>query len=370
MKDNRPLIIHTINNLSLGGAELLLRNTLQVLPEFNHTVVYLNAPEDLKEQISADNVEVIRIEKNKPGPLWLSILRLRRIIQKKNPLLVHSHLFYSTICARLATPRSIPLVSTLHSQYSKDNFHVNFKGLLAARLTLKKRHTLVGVSHFVLEDYFNYVPFKGKRFVVHNFLPEDSFQYQLHEAPQKLIKLVAVGNLKEAKNYIYLLQILKHLKNVSLDIYGTGGMEEALKNYIQKENLNVRLCGSTGQIPAIFGNYDFFIQASSHEGFGLSVVEALASGIPVLLSDIPVFREVTNGLCRFFPLGDPEKAAAVLMEIFSKGYPAALPLEAFEFVRKQYSSERYRSNLFSVYEQVCGRKLAVKKDIVPAKSVA
>lgn len=370
MKHIRPSIMHIINSLSLGGAELLLKNTLQLLPGFNHTVVCLSAQNDLVEQMSQGNIEVICIERSKPLPIWLTILKLRKIILEKQPALVHSHLFYSTICARLATPRTIPLVSTLHSVYSKDNFQINFKSLLAARLTLKKRHTLIGVSHYVLEDYFNYVPFKGKRFVVHNFLPDDSFAYHQHRSPEEQVKLVAVGNLKEAKNYRYLLQIVKQLKNVSLDIYGTGGMEEELRNYIQKEKLAVRFCGSTVQIPAVFRNYDFFVQASCHEGFGLSVVEAMASGIPVLLSDIPVFREVTNGLCRFFPLDNPAKAAALIQEIFDEGYPAELPWQAFEFVRRHYSAERYRHNLLSVYEQVCGKQLAGNKNTVSVKNVA
>lgn len=360
MQDERPCILHVINDLSMGGAELLLKNTVELLPEFDHTIVYLFPAGDLEKRVTGFNVKFICLEGKKPKGILFIVLKLRKIIKEQKPILVHSHLFYSTICTRLATPASIPLVSTIHSVYSKDAFEKNFKSLLAARLTLKKRHSLIGVSHYVLEDYFKYIRFRGNRFVLHNFLPDDSFQYFAHGKPGKTIKLVAVGNLKEAKNYLYLLEIIKHLDGVSLDIYGSGGMENELKRYIETEKLNVRLCGATDNITEIFQQYDFFIQASLHEGFGLSVIEAMGAGIPVLLSDIPVFREITGGLCNFFSLNNPIKAAETLTEIFHSEYPVNLTRIAYEFVKEKYSADKYREGLLSVYEVVSKRNLKEK----------
>jgi glycosyltransferase involved in cell wall biosynthesis len=343
----------------MGGAELLLKNTIQLLPGFEHIVVYLHGPADLTEDFTGLGVEVICIQHKGWQSLLFSVIKLKKIIKERKPILVHSHLFHSTICARLAVPVSVPLVSTIHSLYSKDAFKKNIKSLFAARLTLKKRHALIAVSDYVLQDYLNYVPFKGKRFVLYNFLPDVLFQNASHQPPRKTIKLVAVGNLKEAKNYSYLLEVFRHLKEtgVSLDIYGTGSLEKELKAYINKEKLNVRLCGSTNDVSGIFQQYDFFIQASSHEGFGLSVIEAMAAGIPVLLSDIPVFREITNGLANFFPLDKAGAAAETLVRVFNKTYPSALASEAFNFVQENYSAKLYRQKLLSIYEEVTQKKL-------------
>lgn len=334
----------------------MLKNTLELLPEFDHTVVYIYPGCDLGDEMAKENIELICLEHKKSSAILFTIFKLRKIILEKKPVLVHSHLFYSTVCARLATPSSVPLVSTIHSVYGHDVFNNNLKGLLAAKLTLKKRHSLIGVSHYVLEDYFNYIKFRGKHFVLHNFLPDSVFQYFPHTRPAETIKMVAVGNLKEAKNYGYLLQVLKHLKNVSLDIYGSGD-QQPLKKYIETENLNVRLCGSTNRIPDIFRDYDYFIQASLHEGFGLSVIEAMGAGIPVLLSDIPVFREITNNWCHFFPLNNPLEAAAALADVFNSNYPDGLAKQAFDFVRENYSATEYRKKLLLIYETVCGRNL-------------
>jgi glycosyltransferase involved in cell wall biosynthesis len=54
------------------------------------------------------------------------------------------------------------------------------------------------------------------------------------------------------------------------------------------------------------------ILPSRYEGFGLPALEALACGIPVVVSDIPVLREVTGGLAQYVPVGDVDALAATL----------------------------------------------------------
>jgi len=351
---NNPRILHVINDLSTGGAELLLSNTIRLLPDFEHIVVYLFPGSDLIENFREQGVELISLGHKGWSNIFASARKLRSIVRKKTPLLVHSHLFQATICARLGVPASVPLVSTIHSLYSKDLFGTSVKSLLVARLTLKKRHTLIAVSDCVMKDYLGYVPFKGKRFILHNFLPPSVFQKRTDYTRGDVIKLVAVGNLKDAKNYPYLLEIFKHLKdvNVSLDIYGTGLLHEKLEAYIQREGLNVRLCGGINDASRILQQYDFFIQASSHEGFGLSVIEAMACSIPVILSDIPVFRETTNNLASFFPLENAKKAADIIKAALDNKESGSLCNQAFEYVRNNYSAESYRQKLLDIYKRV------------------
>ena len=69
---------------------------------------------------------------------------------------------------------------------------------------MKKRHTLIAVSDYVLIDYLRFVSFKGKRFVLYNFLPEDYFKKVECGTGNAPCKCIAVGTLKEAKNYPYL----------------------------------------------------------------------------------------------------------------------------------------------------------------------
>lgn len=349
-------IIHVIDSLSLGGAESLLKNTIAILPQFRHTIICLDTQNNTNNVV-INNANIINLGHTGWRSLPASVIKLRKIINQKKPLLVHSHLFYATICARLATPSGVPLASTLHSLYSKDAFEKNKKSIWAERWLLKKRHALIAVSKYVLDDYLKYIPFKGRQYVLYNFLPDEMFQSNKISSENDSIKCVALGNLKEAKNYRYLLDVFKYLKpfNISLDIYGKGTEQKQLEEIIKTNDLKVRLCGSADNIPKTMQAYDYFIQASLHEGFGLSVIEAMAAGVPVLLSDIPVFREITNGLASFFPLNDPVHAAQLIRQNIEDVLDTIkLSYEAARFVKEQYSTERYRNELLGIYSEITG----------------
>ena len=352
---NRPLIIHVINDLSPGGAELLLINTLKLLPDHEHIVVYLFAGKDLAENFNDQNAELICLHHKGWRSIFSSVRKLKMIIKKRKPTLVHSHLFDSTICARLAVPASVPLVSTLHSLYSKDAFEKNKKSVWAEKFTLKRRHNIIGVSKYVLNDYLKFIPFKGERFVLYNFLPDNFFDLKSTKSSAGHLKCIAIGNLKEVKNYSYLLEIFSNLrdKNITLDIYGQGNLRNELQEKIDKPGLPVVLRGFAPDTGSLFKNYDLFIQASIHEGFGLSVIEAMASGIPVFLSDIPVFHEISNDLAHFFPLQDSRGAAELLHCLKDNEKKRNQYIEkAYDHCRQKYNEHVYKNKLLEIYSHI------------------
>jgi glycosyltransferase involved in cell wall biosynthesis len=344
-------IIHIIDSLARGGAEILLKNTVNSLPGYKHTIVHLYPNTELAKEFEVE-VEFIFIN-HKGWPGLLSSV-LKRIISAQKPLLVHSHLLTSTLCARLATPREVPLVTTLHSTYSVDAFEENRFSAWVERLTIRNRHALIGVSRYVLEDYSRFIPFKGKSFVLYNFLP-DSFFHQHTQQEKNILKCAAIGNLKEAKNYPYLLDIFSRLKGsgISIDIYGEGALRKELQERIEREALPVKLCGKAMDVDAVLQEYDLFIQASIHEGFGISVIEAMAASLPVFISELPVFREITEAHAHFFSLSDAAAAAEKL-----KAFKDDATLrnkhvqQAYDYCRQHYSEKTYRKRLLEIYNDV------------------
>lgn len=353
----KKVIVHVIDSLNTGGAEILLKNTVNLLKEFKHIIVYLYPGHELVKEFEG---EVIFICLEHKGWLQMhsTVWGLQKVIKTNKPILVHSHLFVSTLCARLALPKNIPLCSTIHSTYSIDAFNKNRLSVWAEKVTLNRRHVLIGVSKYVLDDYMKYVSFKGKSFVLYNFMPELSFQFKGKRPPIKELHCIALGTLKEAKNYHYLLDLIAQLKvfSVTLDIYGDGPMRESLQERIDKEGLPVRLCGKVKEVHLLFERYNLLIQASVHEGFGISVTEAMAAGLPILLSDIPVFREITKEKAHFFPLHDVHKAASILLELKENAEQRnKFILEAFQFARQAYTQETYINRLFQIYNEVTSR---------------
>jgi glycosyltransferase involved in cell wall biosynthesis len=90
-----------------------------------------------------------------------------------------------------------------------------------------------------------------------------------------------------------------------------GANEEPLKAYLERKpalKKRVQLLGfvSDAELCYLYRNARLMVYPSVYEGFGIPVVEAIGNGAPTIVSDIPVFREVTNGAALFVPLDDPE----------------------------------------------------------------
>jgi glycosyltransferase involved in cell wall biosynthesis len=353
-------IVHIINNLSRGGAEILLKSTINLFTEYEHLVIYLNQPDELKGELKG-RVHFICMHHTSWRQIFITSIKIKQIIKDWQPHVIHAHLFDSTLIARLSKVRSIPIVSTIHSTYSTDAFKKSKKALLLERLTVNNQQGLIGVSEYVLKDYLKYVPFKGKTFVLYNFLSQRNFETAENRriVKREELQCVAVGNLKEAKNYFYLLEAFSHLKNypIRLDIYGEGSLREPLTQYIQENGLKVNLFGQVGDVLNVLPNYDLFLQGSSHEGFGISVAEAIAMKLPVLISDIPVFREITVGQAHFFPLDNVHKLAAILKSLSQdERKRKRFVHNAYEQICKISSENAYKKNLHEIYSYFIQRK--------------
>ncbi|MBS1630823.1 MAG: glycosyltransferase [Bacteroidetes bacterium] len=315
-------IIHVINSLGVGGAEVLLVNTIRLLPEYNHVLVTLGPEAELLADIEPQ-LEAFYCLNALAVSAWpKGIIKLRGIIRKHQPLLVHAHLQVAGILARLSCPKRIPLFYTLHSPYSVDAFSVNKYSLRLERLVAGPWHHLIGVSELALADYQRHVPRSGSGDVVFNMVAAPFFAAarNISYEPGQQLRCVSVGNLKRAKNYAYSLQAFAKLKSlpVSLDIYGAGADETNLKELIEREKLQqVCLKGKSTQVAAILPQYQLYIISSSYEGFGLAPLEAMALGLPTIVSDIPVFREVMGDAALYFSLDDDQQLADILSGIVS-----------------------------------------------------
>jgi len=136
--------------------------------------------------------------------------------------------------------------------------------------------------------------------------------------------ILAVGHLEARKNYVRLIQAVAELrragKKISLVIVGNDGGARA---EIRAETLRL---GLADQVTILEGVSDQELQSlyalctlvafpSFYEGFGIPLLEAMAARRPLVLSDTPVFRELTEGRGVYFPPDDSGAIAAALARV-------------------------------------------------------
>jgi glycosyltransferase involved in cell wall biosynthesis len=342
-------VLHIINSLQQGGAETLLVNSLSGggLQEYtNNILVYFQSTSILEEKIDKD-IKVYDLGYKGLFSLPGTLLRLKKIIKEHNIDIVHSHLNPASTYAHLACPKNIPQVHTLHITYSQDfDTRPILKYIERIMYFKKRRANIIFLSDFTKEDFLKTVKFKGHSFVLNNFIEDIYFNGNVNEydySSAKGLKLIAVGYLRPQKNYLYLLEIFKHLKNynIQVDIYG-GGDTTSCQKIIDENNLKIKFMGAANNINEIIKRYDLFIMSSANEGFPLSVFEAMAAGVPVMLSNIKPLTSIVKEHAVYFDLDNAEKAAQQLVAILH----GQIEINKMAYNAKTYAGQTVRRGIY------------------------
>lgn len=353
---DKPSLLIIIDNLKKGGAEILLAGTLADLnKKYYITLVTLSDEcQFTNQEIRCDKKYTLGF-KNKFS-IFSCALKLKKIIKESKPGFIHSHLFYSSLIARIACPSSIPLFYTLHGEMSKNVFNNSKIFTFLEKKTIKKNHTVIAVSNTVMEDYQNTISRNCRSFVLKNYISDLYFSKKVFTKKNpdiKELKLVAAGNIKKTKNYHFLLEAFSQLQeyNISIDIFGSGN-QNIFNDKIRLNNLKITFKNSADNLHEIFPKYDLYVSCSKHEGFGIAAAEAMASGLPLLLSDLPVFHEITFDNALFFDIQDPMSFVDLIKKIFEGKYNLNQLSENGIEIAAQYSKQRYLANLYSIYDRI------------------
>lgn len=355
----KKTILYIIDSLERGGAEVLLVSSLkEVHQHFNIIIVTLRPQIAFtEEELSCDKMFCLDMQHKKS--ILQRAVKLRKIILENKVDIVHSTLYWSVITARLACTKKIKHVFSLATIMTSGIYHHKwYSGYtrLLDQLTYTKSQALISPTKEVLIDFDKSIGIKGKKKVIYNFVNDEFFNNEIeYKKPCDNIKLVAVGNLKDVKNYQLIIDAFKLLKshNISIDIYGEGHDREILQRQIEEFDLPVHLMGVEEKIYEILPFYDGFVMCSLVEGFGISAAEGMAIGLPLLLSDIKTLREISQGNAIFFNPCDPQSfaKAALIMKNGSVDLKE-LSAEGKKIARENYTKEKHLKRLLNFYDEL------------------
>lgn len=350
-------IFHLIDNLKRGGAETLLHQVVTNLKEHKNFIITLTTENEFTA-LEMKDIKVINLGFTKLLSLPFIILRLKKIVSLHRPDIVHAHLPLSSLIARISTPSNIKLFISVHNKYSESLKKISPRLFFFERKLHSKRDKLLFVSDSIRKDYDQIIGIKGTFHVLHNFISEKYFarenQLIKNSDKKKNLKLVSIGSLKKQKNFETLIKAFSMLdtSKFTLDVLGEGPERVNLEKLIKQLQLNnINLRGLVPNVESYLKNYDAYIIASNYEGFGIAPLEAAAVGLPLLVSDIDVFIEVTKGYATYFSPHDEKEIARkinVLMEEYESAYQQAKAFKSI--VYKNYSKEIYLNQLQKYYK--------------------
>lgn len=268
---------------------------------------------------------------------------LGTLLKENANAIVHCHMFPSQLAVSILAPRGTTIITTEHSTYNRRRDKLF--GKVFDRWMYKRFSAIVCISEAVRASLQTWVPETSPRsHVVRNGIDLKRFSVDAKMQPRG--RLVSVGRLESVKGFDIAIRAVASLVDrfpeIRYDIYGSGPLELELQRLINQLGVEKTVClkGRTDNVSGMLRNYALKVMPSRWEGFGLAAVEAMASGLPVVASDVPglgdIIAEGTGIKCRSESADALAKAIAHFLmlsddTVLSMGARARRHAEQFSF---------------------------------------
>ncbi len=207
----------------------------------------------------------------------------------------------------------------------------------STKRSLKKARKVIAVSKFTKKEILNHYQVKENKIVV-IYNGYNNINYQKTNKEEKIKEVLYkyginepyflyVGRLEKKKNTPNLLEafsILKedypnskiHLSLVGSASYGYDEVKYVIEDYNLNPYINIPGWIAEEDMPYIYAGALAFIFPTKHEGFGIPVLEAMASGVPTAVSDLEVLREVAGEASLYFNYKDSRDIADAMIKLY------------------------------------------------------
>ncbi len=305
-------VLYIVSTLKKSGPINVLYNIVKYIDRSKVQVNIITLSPETNNSLLMDfsklGAKIYSLNYSRVKGVLLNYKGIDKLINEIDPDIIHSHgIRGDTICSRLKDRLTF---TTLHN-FPYDDYPMrygNIFGRLMANKHLKiisKLDFPISVSNSISEKYKN----KGlKTLTIQNGVDKKIF---LKATPEKKLKLrkqlniplnknifVSVGHLSKIKDPLTIIKAFKS-SNINQDsviiFLGDGELFEDCKKMARSEKAII-FAGRVKNVEKYLQAADYFISASTSEGLPNAVLEALSSGLPVCLSDIPSHKEIL-GIC-------------------------------------------------------------------------
>lgn len=369
-------ILHIIPRLRKGGAERLCldicnelqkRNDVQVrLITFSDENAYQFLTKSLDWKIIPASVKLSVFHKNQ-----YSVESLQQAIEDFAPDVIHTHLFEAEIVSRSCYCTKAKWVSHCHDNMKQfKNFDLktlfnkelltNFyeKRYLLNRYRANGGNTFIAISKDT-ESYFKENARSFKTVLLPNAIDYQRFCRKINKPCSDCLRLVHVGSFTANKNQKFLVEVASMLqsRNVLFELHflGAGECYKEVENLVIEKQLQqqVVMHGNIANVEEYLWQSDLYVHSSFSEALGLTLIEAMAAGLPVVTLDGKGNRDLIekgkNGYMIYEQ--NPELFADKILEIWNdKQKYQEMSLYAQEYA-KQYDIVPYVDRLLEIYSE-------------------
>lgn len=313
--NNSSKILHVISSLETGGAQKLLADILESIKD-NAAVdvlVFKNADSYLSKRIRTAGIHIINLNKRNTD---ISIIReLRKYFKRYD--LIHIHLFPALYYAAIASMGlNIKLVFTEHSTTNRRRYKQILRPI--EKFIYSQYSSVICVSSQAAASLQEWIGLNTCNILT----IENGVNLDYYKAPEIINRkkqIVMVSRFAPAKDQETVIRAMPYVNDdLSLVFAGDGETLDRAKQLVETLHLGQRVffLGNCTDIRNLLWDSLIGIQSSKWEGFGLTAVEIMAAGLPIIATDVEGLRQVVADAGIIIPVGDEKTLAQEINHLY------------------------------------------------------
>ncbi|MGL5550634.1 MAG: glycosyltransferase [Culicoidibacterales bacterium] len=347
-------ILHVITSLSIGGAETLVADmAIEMNKQHEVTILALGAPDSfLTERVKAANVKVVKLTTNIKSVknVWWLLKNLNKYD------VVHSHLswaqYFVFIAKILTFNRNTKCFTTEHNTTNRRQENKLFQ--LFEKQLYSQFSAIICINQAVYEAMKQWQPSLKERFVIiQNGINVTKFNKAQPIAKTHKIRIVMTAAFRHQKDQDTLVKAMVLLPNdYELLLVGNGERKEILEQLVAELQLQEKISflGIRSDVEQVIKSADVFVLSSHWEGLPLSVIEAMAAGIPIVASEVPGLKETVQGVGLLFEHENPQQLAEIIQTLTADEKLYRKCVEQGKAMSSQYDFKTKVSEHLALYQ--------------------
>jgi glycosyltransferase involved in cell wall biosynthesis len=369
-------VLNAITGLNIGGAEIMLARYAKALQStaFEPQVLSLMTPGAVADALSDAGIPVRTLDMQQSRVRLHSIAGLRRSVSEAKPDLLHGWMYHGNLAASLGSfmDRRQPVIWSIHHSVhalAAEKRLTRWLIIMLARLS--KHVAAISYCSRVSAEQHEALGFDpSKRIIIPNgidcatFRPDEYGRQRLHTRFNIPDDRLVIGNVARAhpmKDHESFVRALARLRQFGLNVHGLiiGAGHEHGKAQTLANTLGVadRLTtpGPLSDVSDLLPGLDAFLLSSAWgEAFPLSVAEAMACGVPAVVTNVGDCAWLVGDRNFIAAAGEPDSQAAILRRILTltSEERRALGLRGRDRVIRNFSLHEYTERHLALYEAV------------------
>lgn len=292
---DKKKVMQIMPEFGLAGAEIMVENLSIALAEdgFDICVVSLyDYHSAITDRLESENIPVFYLGKKQGFDIKI-IYQLYKLLKKEKPDVVHTHryilpyvipaLVFSKVKTRIHTIHNIAEKEVGKLQRKINYFFYKYCKVIPVSISPLVRRSVIKEYTFT----------ENQSPMIYNGIDlEKCIQKKTYIPENDIINILHIGRFSEQKNHMMLIESFKivhnNRPNTSLKLIGSGELEKVIKDKVRELNLDdcVEFLGLKTDVFPYLNKADIFILPSLWEGMPITLIEAMATGLPIVATNV------------------------------------------------------------------------------------